>query len=208
VKKLYVPYIQPGWSRFRFKHPLYCLLGMRGVIAGHTPAEEVRLIKHSAGCRTLVEIGVAEGASALELRRVAHPDGTLHLIDPYESSWPVSASGLVARRVVAKSDNGRVRWIKDYSYNAAKGWDLPIEFLFIDGDHTYSACMQDWRDWSRFVVPGGTVAFHDGRIFEGGWTDAQTGSVRVVNELFRGAGNEAWTIVDEVDSLVVVRRTR
>ena len=76
----------------------------------------------------------------------------------------------------------------------------------IDGDHTESMVQKDWDDWSRFVVPGGLVAFHDARLFEGGWTSPSYGPVRVVDRLFRDGKNSAWEIVEEIDSLVVVKR--
>ncbi|MEO5953768.1 MAG: class I SAM-dependent methyltransferase [Chloroflexia bacterium] len=37
----------------------------------------------------------------------------------------------------------------------------PVDFLFIDGDHTYEGVKQDWVTYSKLVRPGGLVAFHD-----------------------------------------------
>jgi predicted O-methyltransferase YrrM len=36
-----------------------------------------------------------------------------------------------------------------------------IDFLFIDGDHTYEGVKRDWEMYSPLVRPGGLVAFHD-----------------------------------------------
>lgn len=36
-----------------------------------------------------------------------------------------------------------------------------IDFLFIDGDHTYEGVKEDWVLWNRMVKPGGLIAFHD-----------------------------------------------
>ena len=36
-----------------------------------------------------------------------------------------------------------------------------VDFLFIDGDHTYEGVKKDWEMYSPFVRPGGLVAFHD-----------------------------------------------
>jgi predicted O-methyltransferase YrrM len=36
-----------------------------------------------------------------------------------------------------------------------------IDFLFIDGDHTYAGARRDFEIWSELVTPGGHVAFHD-----------------------------------------------
>jgi len=36
-----------------------------------------------------------------------------------------------------------------------------IDFVFIDGDHSYDACKADILAWSPFVKRGGVIAFHD-----------------------------------------------
>ena len=36
-----------------------------------------------------------------------------------------------------------------------------IDFLFIDGDHTYEGVKQDFQMYSPLVRKGGVVAFHD-----------------------------------------------
>jgi predicted O-methyltransferase YrrM len=36
-----------------------------------------------------------------------------------------------------------------------------LDFLFIDGDHTFDGVKQDFEMYSRFVKPGGWIAFHD-----------------------------------------------
>ena len=209
MEKLYVPYIRESWASYKFKHPIFQLMGLRGVIPGHTESEESLLLKVAQGCKTIVEIGIAEGASALELRRVADPNATIYLIDPFlkTKNFPyINFTRLVAHRYVDLCRNANVSWLEDYSFNASKMWQKNIDFLFIDGDHSYDGCLKDWKEWSPFIVENGVVAFHDGRIFSGGWTNKDTGSVRVVNELFRSDNNPNWRIIDEVDSLVVVQR--
>lgn len=37
----------------------------------------------------------------------------------------------------------------------------PVDFLFIDGDHTYNAVRQDFQNYLDLVRPGGVIAFHD-----------------------------------------------
>jgi len=36
-----------------------------------------------------------------------------------------------------------------------------LDFLFIDGDHTYDGVRQDFEMYRSFVRPGGMIAFHD-----------------------------------------------
>jgi predicted O-methyltransferase YrrM len=37
----------------------------------------------------------------------------------------------------------------------------PVDFLFIDGDHSYEGAKQDWHSYAPLVRPGGLIAFHD-----------------------------------------------
>lgn len=43
-----------------------------------------------------------------------------------------------------------------------------IDFLFIDGDHTYEGVKQDFITYSRLVRSGGIIAFHDIRTVRPG----------------------------------------
>lgn len=193
------------------KHPFFCLVGMRGVVSQHSEIEDALLRKYAKDAKTIVEIGVAEGASAFSLRDVASPKTTLYLIDPYlPGRLPFfNATKLVAHRYVGSSSNVTVEWIEAFSYDVCKNWDKPIDFLFIDGDHSYEGCLRDWKEWSPFISKNGIVAFHDARVFDGGWTKPSDGPVQVINELFKGSpDNSHWQIIEEIGSLVIVRRTK
>ena len=39
--------------------------------------------------------------------------------------------------------------------------DTKLDFLFIDGDHTYEGVKQDFEMYKEFVKPGGWIGFHD-----------------------------------------------
>jgi hypothetical protein len=49
----------------------------------------------------------------------------------------------------------------------ARKWHEPIKLLWIDGDHRYNGIVCDIKCWSRFVVIGGVMAFHDYPGFAG-----------------------------------------
>lgn len=36
-----------------------------------------------------------------------------------------------------------------------------VDFLFIDGDHSYSGVKADFQNYAQFVRPGGLIVFHD-----------------------------------------------
>ena len=157
---------------------------------------------------SVVEIGVAEGGSAVVLREAMSPSGTLWLIDPFHLSRvrAINATRRAAHRVVGGCKNGTVVWIDRFSFDASRDWHNKIDFLFVDGDHSEKGVQRDWEDWHRFVVPGGLVAFHDAALFPGGWTKPDWGPVRMVDRLFRANSLPEWRIAQQVDSLVVVER--
>lgn len=192
------------------RHPIFAWVGLRPVFAQHTAAEHAALKRWATQRLSLVEIGVAEGASAMVLRQAMSSSGTLWLIDPFHISRKrfINATKRAAHRVVGGYKKGSVVWIEKFSFDAVNRWHAPIDFLFIDGDHSEAGVNQDWENWHRFVVPGGVVAFHDASTFPGGWPQDDWGPVRLVNKLFRDQGLPEWTIAEEVDSLVVVERLK
>jgi predicted O-methyltransferase YrrM len=187
---------------------VWALLGLRAVIGLHSEREELALRRHATGRKVAVEIGVAEGASARTLKSALGPGAQLTLVDPYVPGRipGLNLQWLIARRHVGSAVGASVRWIRDYSFNAARGWEGMIDFLFIDGDHAYESCLRDFTEWSPLVAEGGVIALHDARVFNASWTNENTGPVRLVNELFRTGSRTDWAIIDEVDSLVVVRK--
>jgi len=192
----------PRW----LQHSIWGWLRLRPPVAQHTRREHAALQKWAKGQRIIVELGVAEGVSALALRAVMHPEGTLYLIDPFHlSRWPwFNSMRRLARRTVSRVPRGRVVWIESFSFQAARTWYQPIDFLFIDADHRYESVRRDWQDWHVPVRAGGFVALHDARVFPGGWITPHDGPVRLAQEILQCTSD--WQIVDEVDSLVIMQR--
>lgn len=62
------------------------------------------------------------------------------------------------------------------SNQAVMDWKLNIDVLFIDGDHSYEGCADDFNNFSPFVNLGGTVFFHD-------CDETSPGVVRVFEEI-------------------------
>ena len=178
------------------------------------PQEKPLFRKWAKNRRRLVEIGVFEGASAAIFRSVMHPTGHLHLIDPFipDSMNPaLSARKPFAKLNLMRVRNGKITWHEDFSFQVVKTWHQPVDFLFIDGDHTEASCSQDWTQWSPFVEVGGVAIFHDARFGkgDGSWWDGWEGPTAVVDRLFRGANKiTSWEIVDEAGTAVAVRRLR
>lgn len=69
------------------------------------------------------------------------------------------------------------------SNEAVKIWNRDIDVLFIDADHTYEGCLDDWNNFSPFVKKGGWVVFHD-------CDDTSPGVVKVFDEIGGGWKNK------------------
>jgi predicted O-methyltransferase YrrM len=158
----------------------------------------------ASDARVIVEIGVAEGGSAWEAAQVMRPDATLHLIDPYfrRTMGAFVPARTIARRLVADVARGAVTWHECFSHEAVKGWTENIDFLFIDGDHTYEGVRRDFEEWGPHLAAGGHIALHDARR-ESGWTEPDHGPARLLADLTESAG---WAVTDGVDSLAVLQR--
>lgn len=145
-----------------------------------------------------------EGGGALELRQAMHDEGALYLVDPYRSGTlpALNVARLVARRLLrARTPGRRTVWIRESSQDAGREWEREIDFLFIDGIHTFEAAVEDWRCWSSHVVPGGSVALRrdlDG-VAPGG--RERVGIVEWIQHEFEG-----WALADATGSIAVMRR--
>lgn len=201
-------------DRIRHNRRLRALAVGFGVIPPrtmHSPAEAATIARLATGRRRVVEIGVYEGSSAVVLCGALDETGELTLIDPFVDlsghalppGW--GAAEWATKRVVerARRDRGpTVRWHVAPSAEVGERWSEPVDLVFIDGDHSESACRLDWELWSPHVTRGGAVAFHDATGRRG-----SPGPTAVVDALFKGADPlPGWAIVDEVDTLVIVER--
>jgi len=101
-------------------------------------------VKNISPPNCYLEIGVHEGGSAIQALEAAKPEVELYGVDILNNF---------------KLKNTRFNFIHSPSVEAAKTWDKPIGALFIDGDHDNA--IADFEAWKEFVVPGGTIFFHD-----------------------------------------------
>jgi predicted O-methyltransferase YrrM len=178
----------------------------------HSPAEAALLRQLAEGRRRVAEIGVYEGSSAVVLCEVLNPGAELHLIDPFGHHPTALREGAAAtewatKRVVARAarDGGpRVVWHVDFSAAVAERWTLPLDLVFVDGDHSELGVATDWEAWHGFVAEGGSVMFHDARATQPGG-GGLPGPTAVVDRLFRGPRAIAhWEITAETDGAVAV----
>ena len=185
-------------------HYLAWSFGLAAAETQTTDAERDCLARHASGRRRLVEIGVWHGVTTRRLRAAMDRNGTLTAVDPFPvGRLGVSLQQRIAHREVSAIKNGHVTWIRARGSEAAQGHE-PVEFIFIDGDHSAEGLLSDWQAWHPLVAPGGIVALHDSRSYPGRQID-DAGSVKVTRDVIRT--DSSFAVVEEVDSLTVLRKT-
>ncbi len=67
------------------------------------------------------------------------------------------------------------------------GWIIPIDLLFIDGDHTYEGVTKDIFTWTPKVRHGGRIMFHD-------YNNVEQGVVKAIDKYIKD--NPLFTYLD------------
>jgi len=113
----------------------------------------------------IVEVGAYRGRSTCLLAQTGR---RLVTVDPLAAGFGegngmavVEADAERLARLIARFDN--VRWVRARSTHVAP--PPRIWLLYIDGDHTGSAPLDDYRHFAPAIQPGGLVAFHDFRSY-------------------------------------------
>jgi hypothetical protein len=122
----------------------------------------------------VAEIGRAKGGTLALLCRAAAPDALIISLDlpgainsgPLpalnKSEWrlpllkAMAGPGQDLRLIDADSRSAAALNLFEKALNGRK-----LDLLFIDGDHTFDGVRSDHVMYSRFVKPGGIIAFHD-----------------------------------------------
>ena len=125
-----------------------------------------------------LEIGSYIGASACFIS-AGLKNGKIICID----SWANDAMSEGKRRTLEEFINNTNKYkdkiikIQGYSTNVVdqvKCYTDKIDLLFIDADHSYEGCKNDWESYKGFLKSGSIVVFHDY-----GWAE---GVQKVVHE--------------------------
>lgn len=141
-------------------------LGANQKISELTPL--VRLLQ-SRRLDTVVEIGTARGGTFATWCSLAEPDAVLVSIDLPGGAYGGGYSEQDAERFSGYArSRQQVHFLRDDSHaestRAALAMILDgrsVDFLMIDGDHTYEGVRADYEMYSPFLAEGGLVAFHD-----------------------------------------------
>lgn len=168
----------------------------------------------------ILEVGSYCGKSAIYLGAAARTAGSVvvtvdhhHGSEENQSGWEYHDPTLVdpctgrmdtlptfRKTIVSAGLEDHVVAIVGTSRAVAKLWNTPLAMLFIDGGHAEELAQADYDDWSRHVMPGGALAFHD--IFP----DAVQGGQAPYNVYRRALATGLWEERRVEGSLRVLER--
>ena len=119
--------------------------------------------------RVILEIGTARGGTLFLFAQIAEPDATIISIDLpggrfgggypkwmipiFKSFFKEDQKLYLIRR--DSHDPLTLNIVRSILANRL------VDFLFIDGDHTYEGVKKDFKTYSPLVRKGGIIAFHD-----------------------------------------------
>jgi hypothetical protein len=114
------------------------------------------LSSRTKGTGSVVEIGTCAGKSTIALAF-----GQLKKNSSKITTIDIQEHPNIKRNILNAECADSINRIIGRSSIVAKTWKEPIELLWIDGDHRSNGIISDIRLWSKFVIPGGIMAFHD-----------------------------------------------
>lgn len=124
-------------------------------------ADKMRELITPMDVNRIVEIGTGWGESAKFFSE----------LKPYATIYTIDGFGLYGDgRIYSEFNHDAVKKINEgLGYNVIQilcnswkiNWELPIDILFIDGDHTKDGCSADFKNYSYHVVEGGLIIFDD-----------------------------------------------
>lgn len=140
--------------------------------------EFLRSLVVNANPRHVVEIGSFIGVSTLWIAgalKDARNSGRMTAIDLFADIFPMANKSrtrcildpivMVKKNLKEAGVDSLVRLMPGNSQEIGAKWGTlgqePIDFLYIDGDHTAEGCMADFQNFLPHVRPGGLIVLHD-----------------------------------------------
>jgi predicted O-methyltransferase YrrM len=127
--------------------------------------EEIRgllLILDKVKPKLILEIGTMRGGTLFLFSNIAHEEATLISVDlqqyPLQSRLIRSIFKKKQKIYLIQGDSHNIETLKKIK---AILKDNKVDFLFIDGDHSYEGVKKDFEMYSPLVRKDGIIAFHD-----------------------------------------------
>jgi len=113
------------------------------------------------------EIGVLNGENARSILETLDIKN-LFLIDPYldhkeylEIKGPIFAVLMKRAKLLLEEFNYKITWIRKRSSEAVEDVPEELDFIYIDGNHTYKNSLEDIKNYWPKIKKGGIIGGHD-----------------------------------------------
>ena len=103
---------------------------------------------------TCIEIGVHKGSNMITMQKNLNIS-KIYAIDPYNSDYYYN----IAHDRLKRFKN--IIWIRKTSDDAIDDIKEQVDFVYIDGDHSYNVVKNDLELYIKKVKPDGIIAGHD-----------------------------------------------
>lgn len=127
-------------------------------------ADEIRDVKNRAlrlrGTNTTVMIGCGPAIFGLALVESLRDPTQLWIVDKDPNMFGYAELHLSAADL-HPGVMDRVHFVEGDSARIGREWQSEIDFLLVDGDHSYEGVKADIESWLPLVKRRGTVWFHD-----------------------------------------------
>jgi hypothetical protein len=184
-----------------FIHLLKFIVGLEQPASQVTGRELEMLMHYSRGVPVTCELGCYEARSSVAF--ALNTTGTVYAVDPFFGGrLGICYTEWVARIHRRRQNAKNLIFLKGFSSDIGKDLRSPIDFLFIDADHSYEAAKADWQEWFPKVKKNGYVALHDSKLAPN--SSQSLGSMRFYSEDI--ARMPGVVECDSVDSLVIVQK--
>lgn len=161
------------------------ILGRKIISRCDDPRASIEFIANEFSGKELiaVEIGTCYGYNAKSILNNLNIS-KLYLVDPYkdydnltDDNGDLSKAKINAHKLI--NEDERVVWIEEFSSKAADNIPNNLDFVYIDGNHSYDFVKRDIEVYYNKLKCGGVLAGHD---IENGYCKEHDGIVKAVME--------------------------
>lgn len=139
-----------------------------GMVQNHSEIIDAAKFVKELAIKNFMEIGTDQGGTFAIWSKVSKEDGIRISLDMPHGHFGRADYDVQKRDEYLKSLGKNVTMIHGDSHLAEIKEQIKsildgtqLDFLFIDGDHTYDGVKMDYEMYKEFVKPGGWIGFHD-----------------------------------------------
>lgn len=184
-------------------HPIWCHESKPWSIPPYPARGQHYSIEAHYLYRTVLELGVGNYANLGTFRGASTAyiaqglktinGGKVYGVDLFEG---INGSHTIAMLETIFKERGLIEYVEfcqGFTHDVATSFsDTKFKYVFIDADHSYETCKQDFKLWSPLIEKGGLVLFHDVDF---------TGVDAVIEEIL-----DEWELVEHVWKLKSFKR--